>query len=50
MIILIVIIIILQELIRAKSSLREPLVAENCAFSLQEVLKVNRILHDCLQQ
>ena len=37
---------LLQELIRAKSSLREPLVAENCAFSLQEVLKVNRILHD----
>ena len=34
---------LLQELVRAKSSLREPLVAENCAFSLQEVLKVYEI-------
>ena len=34
---------LLQELVRAKASLREPLVAENCAFSLQEVLKVYKI-------
>ena len=33
---------LLQELVRAKSSLKEPLVAENCAFSLQEV---SRNLH-----
>ena len=34
---------LLQELVRAKASLREPLVAENCAFSLQEVLKVYEV-------
>ena len=37
---------LLQELVRAKSSLKEPLVAENCAFSLQEV---SRNLEDLKQ-
>ena len=34
---------LLQELARAMASIRDPLIAENCAFSIQEVLKVYQI-------
>ena len=34
---------LLQELVRAQASAREPIIAENCSYSIQEVLRINKI-------